>query len=185
MTAQQAETKPAQPIEVPEGYRMDAKKRLVPEETIKEIDLARNDFVLEWFGKAKALQQQLQDFKLAALGDIGAFIDLSAERYDVQVGGVKAISRWLASTAQSKSSVPLPTRSRLMKGYKLPRLWLITALLVGRKVAETKSRCWLMMLSMLIKKARSALAECWACVVITLMTLSGRRLCKRLLILSR
>lgn len=89
MTAQQAETKPAQPIEVPEGYRMDAKKRLVPEETIKEIDLARNDFVLEWFGKAKALQQQLQDFKLAALGDIGAFIDLSAERYNVQVGGGK------------------------------------------------------------------------------------------------
>ena len=82
MTAQQS-------IEVPEGYMKDARSRLVPVEAIKDIDLARNDLVMEQIEKALGLQQTMRDFKIAALGDIGAFIDLSLERYEVKLGGTK------------------------------------------------------------------------------------------------
>ncbi|MDI3325599.1 DUF3164 family protein [Pontibacterium granulatum] len=74
---------------IPEGYMKDAKGRLVPIDTIDEIDLTRNDLVSELTGKAKQLQQQMRDFKLAVLGDIGAFVDLAAERYEIALGGKK------------------------------------------------------------------------------------------------
>ena len=82
MTAQQK-------IEVPEGCMQNAPWRLVPVDTIKDIDLSRNDFVIEYIEKAEEIQKTLRDFKMAALGDIGAFIDLSAERYHVNIGGKK------------------------------------------------------------------------------------------------
>lgn len=75
--------------DIPAGYMKDAKGRLVPIDTIDEIDLTRNDLVSELTGKAKQLQQQMRDFKLAVLGDIGAFVDLAAERYEVSLGGKK------------------------------------------------------------------------------------------------
>lgn len=74
---------------IPEGYMEDAKGRLVPVTTIDEIDLTRNDLVSELATKAKALQEQMRDFKLAVMGDIGAFVDLAAERYEVSIGGKK------------------------------------------------------------------------------------------------
>lgn len=81
-------TMPVQP-HIPEGYMMDAKGRLVPVELVNEIDTTRHDLVLEIINKAESLQQQLKDFKTATLDDIGAFIDLAAERYQVQIGGDK------------------------------------------------------------------------------------------------
>lgn len=74
---------------IPEGYLRDQAGRLVPVETIAPIDLARNDLVNEIVAKALELQQLMQDFKLGTLGDIAAFIELSAEHYDIQVGGKK------------------------------------------------------------------------------------------------
>ncbi|UTW12955.1 DUF3164 family protein [Marinobacterium rhizophilum] len=74
---------------IPEGYLEDQAGRLVPVSKIDEIDLTRNDLVGEIVGKALALQRAMAEFKLATLGDIEAFIDLGAERYDVQVGGKK------------------------------------------------------------------------------------------------
>ena len=38
---------------------------------------------------AKKKQQELRDFKALAFGDIAAFIDLSNEKYEVQIGGSK------------------------------------------------------------------------------------------------
>lgn len=74
---------------IPKGFMEDAKGRLVPVESIKDIDMARHDLVLELFQKARRLQVQMKDFKLAMLGDIGAFIDLAAEKYTVKLGGTK------------------------------------------------------------------------------------------------
>lgn len=74
---------------IPEGYMEDAKGRLVPVDTIEEIDLTRNDLVSELTTKAKALQEQMRDFKFSLLGDIGAFVDLAAEKYEVSIGGKK------------------------------------------------------------------------------------------------
>lgn len=70
-------------------YMPDATGRLTPVDKIREIDLARHELVLEKVAKAKAMQKQLRDLKLELMDDIGAFIEVSAERYGVKLGGKK------------------------------------------------------------------------------------------------
>lgn len=72
-----------------EDYKQDAKGRLVPLATIKPIDLARDQLVQEIVAKAKALNAALASFKSSVFADIGAFVDLSVERYDTRLGGAK------------------------------------------------------------------------------------------------
>ena len=74
---------------IPEGYLEDAQGRLVPVGSIRPIDLARDDLVREKIAKIKAMQQELRDLKYELLGDIEAFVSMSAERYDVSIGGKK------------------------------------------------------------------------------------------------
>jgi hypothetical protein len=73
----------------PDGYRKDGKGRLIPVESIKEIDLARDSLVVEIIKKAQSVNKMLAQFKATTFGDIQAFIDLSAERYGAKVGGAK------------------------------------------------------------------------------------------------
>ncbi len=74
---------------IPEGYMEDAKGALWPIETIKEIDIARDELVKEIAQKAKDMNQLLARFKGAVFGDIEAFVALSGEKYGVQMGGKK------------------------------------------------------------------------------------------------
>ena len=76
-------------VTIPEGYRKDARGHLVPESTIKPIDLERDVLVQEMVNQAKQVQQAMHHFKTAAFGDIAAFVQLSAEQYDVKIGGNK------------------------------------------------------------------------------------------------
>ena len=73
----------------PDGYMENAQGHLVPLAQVKEIDLARNELVMEKVARALELQKQLSDFKAGIMGDIEAFIQLSAERYQASVGGKK------------------------------------------------------------------------------------------------
>lgn len=75
--------------QVPEGYRQDAQGRLIPEDSIKPIDLARDELVQELVGRAIELNQALTRYKAAAFGDIESFVQLSAEEYGVSLGGKK------------------------------------------------------------------------------------------------
>ncbi|NLA89841.1 MAG: DUF3164 family protein [Alcaligenaceae bacterium] len=70
-------------------YKKDSQGRLVPIESIKDIDLARDELVLEIVEKAKKVNSELSEFKRSAFEDIQAFIDLSAEKYDAKIGGRK------------------------------------------------------------------------------------------------
>jgi hypothetical protein len=72
-----------------QDYMTDSRGRLVPIGMISEIDLERNDLVLELVAKARRLQDAMRQFKLSAMGDIQAFVELSAERYEVRLGGQK------------------------------------------------------------------------------------------------
>ena len=74
---------------IPEGYRADAKGCLVPESMIKPIDRARDELVQELARQAKGVSDGLRDFKAKVFADINAFVDLSAEQYDVKLGGKK------------------------------------------------------------------------------------------------
>lgn len=70
-------------------YMPDATGRLTPIAQIRPIDMARHELVLEKVAKAKALQKQLRDLKYELLDDIEAFVEMSAERYSVTLGGKK------------------------------------------------------------------------------------------------
>ena len=70
-------------------YRQDAKGNMVPLANIKEIDLLRDELVQEIVGKARAVQESIAEFKRGAMDDIAAFAQLSADRYDVKLGGKK------------------------------------------------------------------------------------------------
>ena len=81
---------PAQPLQnPPKGYMEDAQGRLVPEGLVKDIDKLRDQTVRSLVQQAAALNEQLRKFKLAAFSDIAAFVQTSAEQYDVKLGGDK------------------------------------------------------------------------------------------------
>ena len=71
------------------GYREDSFGRLVPEASVKAIDLLRDDTVKRIVMRALATQQQMRDFKRSALADIEAFVHISAEQYGAKWGGKK------------------------------------------------------------------------------------------------
>ena len=74
---------------VPVGYRQDSFGRLCPEESIKPLDLLRDDTVAGIVTRALAVQAQMRDFKTQALADIAAFVAISAEQYGAKWGGKK------------------------------------------------------------------------------------------------
>ena len=74
---------------VPDGYMKDARGHLVPVSAIKPIDLCRDDLVKNIVVNAKALSTAIGEFKANTFADISALVDLSAERYDVRLGGKK------------------------------------------------------------------------------------------------
>ncbi|ENX48787.1 MULTISPECIES: DUF3164 family protein [Acinetobacter] len=76
-------------MQIPDGFKQDAKGRLIPESQIKPIDMERSDLVIRLIDQAKQQQQSLRDFKALVFGDIAAFVQLSAEQYEVNIGGAK------------------------------------------------------------------------------------------------
>lgn len=74
---------------IPDGYMEDAQGRLVPIETVKEIDRLRDQTVREIVARAKEVNDILAKFKAGVFGDIEAFIQLSGEKYGVTMGGKK------------------------------------------------------------------------------------------------
>lgn len=72
-----------------EGYKQNALGHLVPIDQIHPIDLARDELVMEKAGKIKAMQEELRRLKAEIMGDVEAFVAMSAEQYDAQIGGPK------------------------------------------------------------------------------------------------
>lgn len=70
-------------------YIKNAYGDLIPKEQIKLIDLERNDFVMKYVTKFKAIQKQLSTVKAELLSEFNTFIQKSAERYNIKVGGEK------------------------------------------------------------------------------------------------
>jgi len=73
----------------PEGYRADPQGRLIPESTIRPIDLARDELVGQIIERGRELSKTLAAFKAQTYADIQAFLELSAEQYGVTLGGRK------------------------------------------------------------------------------------------------
>jgi len=75
--------------QIPEGYLKNQQGHLVPINSIDQHDLDRDELIQELVSGAKVLQTAMAKFKAQAMGDIEAFIDLAAERYEVKLGGRK------------------------------------------------------------------------------------------------
>jgi len=74
---------------IQDGYMQDAQGRLVPEGSVKDVDKARDSLVREIAGKAMALREAMKGFRNDVMGDVAAFVQLSAEQYGAKVGGNK------------------------------------------------------------------------------------------------
>ena len=81
--------KTAQETDGPAGYWKDAEGRLIPEAMVKPIDKLRDQLVREMVISAKDISDLLKRFKSAAFADLAAFVETSAEQYEVKVGGAK------------------------------------------------------------------------------------------------
>ena len=70
-------------------YMQDGTGNLVAVENIRDIDLARDELVKEIAAAARELHIKMAELKDRMMGDIEAFVQMSAERYDVKLGGKK------------------------------------------------------------------------------------------------
>jgi hypothetical protein len=70
-------------------YREDSFGRLVPIESIKPLDLLRDDTVMRIVQGAKVLQETMVHFKQESRSDVQSFMDLAAEQYGTKLGGHK------------------------------------------------------------------------------------------------
>lgn len=78
------------PKRIPDGYRKDARGHLVPIESIKEIDLLRDQLVSTIIDRAKGQSDQLAAFKGEIMAQIDDFVDTSAARFGAKrLGGKK------------------------------------------------------------------------------------------------
>ena len=76
-------------VVVPAGYMKDAQGRLVPEETVREIDKLRDQTVRRIVALALHTAEAVKRFKTMADGDIDAFTAISADEFGATLGGVK------------------------------------------------------------------------------------------------
>jgi len=72
-----------------ENFMTNTQGHLVPINMVADVDQARDHLVREIVSAARNLQESMRNFKIWAMGDIYAFVDLSAEKYDAKIGGVK------------------------------------------------------------------------------------------------
>ncbi|MCF6246903.1 MAG: DUF3164 family protein [Desulfobacula sp.] len=70
-------------------YMEDAQGRLVHVDQVKEIDKMRDDLVQHIASSAQDLQENMSLFKEVSMSEIEAFVDQSAQEYDVKLGGKK------------------------------------------------------------------------------------------------
>ncbi|TGG92510.1 DUF3164 family protein [Natronospirillum operosum] len=75
--------------QIPAGYLMNASGHLVPESQVREQDKLRDQIARDLVEEALKLNSRLGEFKRRALDEIADLVSISAERYDVKMGGRK------------------------------------------------------------------------------------------------
>ncbi|MEC4724549.1 DUF3164 family protein [Shewanella sp. D64] len=76
-------------ITLPPGFMCDAKGNLVALSNIKAIDLIRDELVGKLSGLAIKQQAQMRAFKTSMLNELESFVSLSADEYQLKLGGKK------------------------------------------------------------------------------------------------
>lgn len=87
---------------VPEGYMTNAKGYLIPIDKIKPVDKLRDEQVRMMMRHAKALREDMQRKKAMLFAAFNDFVALSAQEYDVQMGGKKGNTTLLSYDGKYK-----------------------------------------------------------------------------------
>lgn len=69
-------------------YCVNAAGNLVPKDQVRAFDQLRDQTVVAICERIKTLQREMSEAKRQCMEDIDAFLELSAERYGVKLGGV-------------------------------------------------------------------------------------------------
>lgn len=77
------------PSHIPSGYVQNAAGHLVPEDQVREHDKLRDSTATALAQEAIDLNSRLADFKKRALADIADLVSISADKYEVHLGGRK------------------------------------------------------------------------------------------------
>ena len=71
------------------SYKTNSKGHLVPKDSIRDIDLLRDELVTSIIDRTLKMKAIMQIFKSEVLSDIEIFMQLAGEQYDVKLGGRK------------------------------------------------------------------------------------------------
>lgn len=74
---------------VPEGYMANSKGHLIPVDKVKAVDKLRDEEVIAMVRMAKVLNEDMRRVKHRLFASFNDFIALSAQEYEVQLGGKK------------------------------------------------------------------------------------------------
>lgn len=87
------------------GFWKNPKNHLIPSDQVPVHDQVRDELVYALIADAKETQAQLREFKLAAMGDAKAYLQLVLEEYGVKRGGEKGNFQLLSYDGQSRVQV--------------------------------------------------------------------------------
>ena len=90
---------------IPEGYMRNSQGHLVPVDLVSDIDKTRDELVQEIIADAERLREQMAAFKRGAMADLSAFVDLSAEKYGVKMGGTKGNVTFMSFDGRHKIQI--------------------------------------------------------------------------------
>lgn len=86
----------------PEGYMQNAKGHLIPVDKVKPVDKLRDEEVKMMISHAKNLREDMQRTKRRIFASFNDFVALSAQEYDVKLGGKKGNTTLLSYNGKYK-----------------------------------------------------------------------------------
>ena len=96
---------------IPEGYREDAKHRLVPENLVPEHERLEDDMVSVIAGYALDLHRQIQRYRAHSYDDLGALDDLLGDKYGQRKrGGPKGNRTYMSFDGRRRVMVQVQDR---------------------------------------------------------------------------
>jgi len=107
------------PAEIPEGYVMDAKGRLIPKSLVKDHELLEDQMVRSVIGHAEALSAQIGRFKGHTFEDVATLLDLLAEKYGARKRGMEGKGNVTLTTYDGTLRIKVQVQDQLTFGSGL------------------------------------------------------------------
>jgi len=110
---------PAPAVDVPAGYKADSKGRLVPEKSIRDVELLEDDMVRKVIAHALELSAQISRFRGHVYDDCNSYMSLAAEKYGVTKRGARGRGNVTFTSFCGLMKVQLAVADRLAFGPEL------------------------------------------------------------------